>query len=181
MTGSDLFWAVLKILLMFAFLVNVGGLLTWLDRRQGAMIQDRVGPHRAVLKIGNFELRIAGLLHTAADGVKFFFKEDFVPPNADKLLFAIAPVLAMAPVLTPARPRPPRQGSGRSLQPSRMPSSSSSRRSASCPRTLRAWCSTRRAWPVNGPRSGRRTSPRTRERGRRRGAAASPLLARRLA
>ena len=99
MTGSDLFWAVLKILLMFAFLVNVGGLLTWLDRRQGAMIQDRVGPNRAVLKIGNFELRIAGLLHTAADGVKFFFKEDFVPPNADKLLFAIAPVLAMAPGL----------------------------------------------------------------------------------
>jgi NADH-quinone oxidoreductase subunit H len=98
-TAADLIWAIVKILIMFGFLVNVGGLLTWLDRRQGAMIQDRVGPNRAVIKIGKFELRIAGLLHTAADGVKFFFKEDFVPPNADKLLFAIAPILAMAPVL----------------------------------------------------------------------------------
>ena len=99
MTSADLIWAIIKIVLMFGFLINVGGLLTWVDRRQGAMIQDRVGPNRAVIKIGKFELRIAGLLHTAADGVKFFFKEDFVPPKADKLLFAIAPILSMAPVL----------------------------------------------------------------------------------
>jgi len=63
------------------------------------MIQDRIGPNRAVLKLGKFELRVAGLLHTAADGVKFFFKEDFMPPNADKLLFSLAPILAMTPVL----------------------------------------------------------------------------------
>ena len=99
MTSADLIWAIIKIVLMFGFLINVGGLLTWVDRRQGAMIQDRVGPNRAVIKIGKFELRIAGLLHTAADGVKFFFKEDFVPPKADKLLFAIAPILSLAPVL----------------------------------------------------------------------------------
>src|SRR5678815_2154095 len=72
---------------------------TWLDRRQSAMIQDRVGPNRAVIKIGKFELRVAGLLHTAADGLKFFFKEDFMPPKADKLLFSLAPIMAMAPVL----------------------------------------------------------------------------------
>ncbi|MGO8992194.1 MAG: complex I subunit 1/NuoH family protein, partial [Polyangiaceae bacterium] len=60
----------------------------------------RIGPNRAVLKIGKFELRVAGLLHTAADGVKFFFKEDFMPPNADKLLFSLAPILAMVPVLS---------------------------------------------------------------------------------
>ena len=63
------------------------------------MIQDRIGPNRAVLKLRKFELRVAGLLHTAADGVKFFFKEDFMPPNADKLLFSLAPILAMTPVL----------------------------------------------------------------------------------
>jgi NADH-quinone oxidoreductase subunit H len=94
-----LLFAVGKILLMLGFVFNVGALLTWVDRRQSSMIQDRIGPNRAVLKIGKFELRVAGLLHSAADGVKFFFKEDFMPPNADKILFSLAPILAMVPVL----------------------------------------------------------------------------------
>jgi NADH-quinone oxidoreductase subunit H len=87
-----------KIMIMVGFLLNVGGILTWVDRRQSAMIQDRVGPNRAVIKIGKFELRLAGLLHPAADGVKLIFKEDFMPPNADKLLFSLAPILSMIPV-----------------------------------------------------------------------------------
>ena len=99
MTGNQVLWALIKILIMVGFLFNVGGLLTWVDRRQSAMIQDRIGPNRAVIKIFGFELRVAGLLHTAADGVKFFFKEDFMPPKADKLLFSLAPILAMMPVL----------------------------------------------------------------------------------
>jgi NADH-quinone oxidoreductase subunit H len=90
---------IIKILIMVGFLFNVAAVLTWNDRRQSAMIQDRIGPNRAVLKIGKFELRVAGLLHTAADGVKFFFKEDFMPPKADRLLFSLAPMLALAPVL----------------------------------------------------------------------------------
>jgi NADH-quinone oxidoreductase subunit H len=92
-------YAIVKILVMVGFVFNVAALLTWVDRRQSSMIQDRIGPNRAVLKIGKIELRVAGLLHTAADGVKFFFKEDFMPPNADKLLFSLAPILAMVPVL----------------------------------------------------------------------------------
>lgn len=99
MTLQQVAWAVVKILVMVGFLFNVAALLTWVDRRQSSMMQDRVGPNRAVLKLGKFELRVAGLLHTAADGVKFFFKEDFVPPKADKILFALAPILSMAPVL----------------------------------------------------------------------------------
>jgi len=95
----QLLFAFLKILIMVGFLFNVGGLLTWVDRRQSAMIQDRIGPNRAVIKIFGFEIRAFGLIHTAADGLKLFFKEDFIPPNADKLLFGLAPILAMAPVL----------------------------------------------------------------------------------
>jgi NADH-quinone oxidoreductase subunit H len=92
-------FALVKILVIVGFVFNVAALLTWVDRRQSSMIQDRIGPNRAVMKIGKFELRVAGLLHTAADGVKFFFKEDFMPPNADKLLFSLAPILAMMPIL----------------------------------------------------------------------------------
>ncbi len=93
-------YIVLKIALMIAFTLNLGAILTWADRRQSAMIQDRIGPNRAVIKIGKFELRLAGLLHPLADGIKFIFKEDFRPPRADKLLFGIAPILAVASVLT---------------------------------------------------------------------------------
>lgn len=99
MTTTFLISTMVKILVMVGFLFNVAGLLTWYDRRGGAMMQDRIGPNRAALKIGKFELRIGGLLHTAADGVKFFTKEDFMPPKADKLLFSLAPMLAMIPVL----------------------------------------------------------------------------------
>lgn len=98
MTITALIWAVVKIAVMVGFVLNVAGLLTWYDRRGGAMMQDRIGPNRAGLIIGKFQLRIAGLLHTAADGVKFFTKEDFMPPKADKLLFSLAPMLAMIPV-----------------------------------------------------------------------------------
>ena len=99
MTITSLIWTVVKIAVIVGFVFNVAGLLTWYDRRGGAMMQDRIGPNRASLKIFGFELRIAGLLHTAADGVKFFTKEDFMPPKADKLLFSLAPMLAMIPVL----------------------------------------------------------------------------------
>ena len=91
---------IVKILVMVGFLVNAGGLLTWYDRRGGAMMQDRIGPNRAGIKLPIIgELRIAGLLHAAADGVKFFTKKDFMPANADKLLFSLAPMLSLFPVL----------------------------------------------------------------------------------
>src|SRR5580658_8111724 len=99
MTAMQIVSTLIKILITVGFLFNTGAVLTWLDRRQSAMIQDRMGPNGAVIKIFGTEFRLAGLLHTAADGIKFFFKEDFVPPNADKILFALAPILAMVPVL----------------------------------------------------------------------------------
>jgi NADH-quinone oxidoreductase subunit H len=44
-------------------------------------------------------LRLAGLLHPAADGLKTLFKEDFVPPGSDKLLHGLAPFIAFFPTL----------------------------------------------------------------------------------
>jgi NADH-quinone oxidoreductase subunit H len=99
MTGTQIVWALIKILVMIGFVVNTAAILTWLDRRQGAMMQDRVGPNRAVIKIFGREIRLIGLLHPLADGLKFFTKEFYQPPRADKLLFSLAPILSMMPVM----------------------------------------------------------------------------------
>ncbi len=76
------------------FILPLAGILTWMERRQSAMMQDRLGPNRA--NIGPF--RLWGIPHFVADAVKMIFKEDFVPTKANKFLFALAPVLAVAPV-----------------------------------------------------------------------------------
>src|SRR5690606_22969095 len=73
--------------------------LVWAERRQSAMIQDRIGPSRASIKLFGLELRLAGFLHPLADAMKLLFKEDFVPPGADKLLHGLAPIITMTPAL----------------------------------------------------------------------------------
>lgn len=84
-------WAFLVLLLV----MPLASLLTWAERRQSAMMQDRLGPNRA--NIG--PIRLWGILHFVADALKMIKKEDFVPKNAHKGLFALAPILALAPVL----------------------------------------------------------------------------------
>ena len=81
--------------LVFALVMPLASLLTWAERRQSAMMQDRLGPNRA--NIGPIKLK--GILHFVADALKMIFKEDFVPANVHKGLFALAPILALAPVL----------------------------------------------------------------------------------
>ncbi|MBL8114961.1 MAG: NADH-quinone oxidoreductase subunit H, partial [Acidobacteria bacterium] len=64
--------------------------LVWLERRVAAFIQDRPGPNR----VGPF-----GLLQAGADVIKFFMKEDVTPTYADKVLYTIAPWIALVPSL----------------------------------------------------------------------------------
>jgi NADH-quinone oxidoreductase subunit H len=88
--------ATIKVLyLMLLIGPGVASILTWLERRQSSMMQDRLGPNRA--NIGRF--KAWGITHFLADALKFLFKEDFVPPKAHKFLFALAPILALAPAL----------------------------------------------------------------------------------
>ena len=81
--------------IVLALVMPLASLLTWAERRQSAMMQDRLGPNRA--NIGPIKLK--GILHFVADALKMIFKEDFVPANVHKGLYALAPILALAPVL----------------------------------------------------------------------------------
>src|SRR6476661_5962340 len=93
--GFEAVTAIIKILFMILVLIMpLASLLTWMERRQSAMMQDRLGPNRA--NIGPIKLK--GILHFVADAVKMIFKEDFIPANVHKGLFALAPILAIAPV-----------------------------------------------------------------------------------
>ncbi len=83
------------IFLILVLVMPLASLLTWAERRQSAMMQDRLGPNRA--NIGPIKLK--GILHFVADALKMIFKEDFIPANVHKGLFTLAPILALAPVL----------------------------------------------------------------------------------
>lgn len=89
-------WMVVKVILAFGLVMGIAPPLTWAERRGSAMIQDRIGPNRAAL-FG--KIRIIGLVQALADGVKFFFKEDQVPPHANKRLFWLGPLLAFVPAM----------------------------------------------------------------------------------
>ena len=59
------------------------------------------GMYAAIFRVpaGKIGLRLAGILHVAADGLKMIWKEDLRPKNADKLLYALAPLIALFPTL----------------------------------------------------------------------------------
>ena len=84
--------------------LNLAGLLTWVERKQSAVMQDRVGANRAWIVFPKWLAPLnwllwlpnqLGLLHALADAVKMFVKEDFMPRGADKILFNLAPVLSV--------------------------------------------------------------------------------------
>ena len=87
---------ILKIVvIIFLFVMPLATVLTLMERKWSAMIQDRVGPNRANIPfLDNFRGR--GAVHIAADGLKSFFKEDFIPQGADRFLFTIAPYFGFA-------------------------------------------------------------------------------------
>jgi NADH-quinone oxidoreductase subunit H len=63
---------------------------TWLERKLVGRFQHRIGPNMA----GPF-----GLLQPIADGIKLIFKEDIVPDNAERITYALAPIVMFIPAL----------------------------------------------------------------------------------
>src|SRR5438128_2219823 len=85
-------------LLVLLMVLNLGGLLLWVERKGSAVLQDRIGANRAAI-FGKLPFNL-GIVNTlVADPIKLFTKEDFIPPGADKLLHTLAPIIALVPVL----------------------------------------------------------------------------------
>ncbi len=70
---------------------NIAGLLTWVERKQSAVMQDRIGANRAAI----FGFKAMGLFHAIADVLKMLSKEEFIPRGANKFLFNLAPYLSV--------------------------------------------------------------------------------------
>ncbi|NEU08905.1 NADH-quinone oxidoreductase subunit NuoH [Flavihumibacter sp. R14] len=87
---STTIYYILMIAILLFVLTTIAAWLIWLERRVLALWQDRYGPNRA----GPF-----GLFIVVADTIKLFFKEDWIPPFADKFIFVIAPAIVAAAVL----------------------------------------------------------------------------------
>lgn len=77
--------------IVFFGVLNLAGLHTWLERKQSAILQDRIGANRASI----LGFRVMGLFHPLADAVKMFTKEDIVPAGADRVLHTLAPFFSV--------------------------------------------------------------------------------------
>ena len=85
------------VLLLLTFVMVIATGLTLAERKWSAMMQNRIGPNRARLPfLGNSAL--SGVPHVITDVLKLLTKEDFIPKDASRALFNLAPMLAFAPV-----------------------------------------------------------------------------------
>jgi NADH-quinone oxidoreductase subunit H len=78
-----------KIALALVIALQVAPIMVWVERRQAAFIQRRIGPNR----VGLFGFKLFGLGQPLADTIKLLFKEDFVPKQANKFFYILAPII----------------------------------------------------------------------------------------
>ena len=84
------FWQLLTVLGVLLVVLLIAAGLIWYERRLLGLVQDRLGPNR----VGP-----AGLLQVLADTFKILFKEDWVPPFADRPIFVAAPPIVLVTAL----------------------------------------------------------------------------------
>ncbi len=87
---------IVKVLfILIVMVVGIAPLITWIERKQSAVMQDRIGANRADLA----GITILGLLHPAADVIKLMTKEDVVPIGANRVLHLLSPLIAAVPAI----------------------------------------------------------------------------------
>ncbi|HET8653971.1 MAG TPA: complex I subunit 1 family protein, partial [Longimicrobiaceae bacterium] len=89
-TTAFVVFAILKVLVIFVAVLVIVAMLTLLERKISAWMQDRLGPNR----VGP-----GGLLQPAADGLKNILKEETNPAQAHRIFFVLAPMLSIIPAM----------------------------------------------------------------------------------
>lgn len=84
-------WTLLKLVIVLGVMLGIVAYLTYAERKVAGHIQDRPGPNR----VGPL-----GLFQPVADIVKLLVKEEFIPDQGNKVIFHLAPILAVVPALT---------------------------------------------------------------------------------
>ncbi|UCG96119.1 MAG: NADH-quinone oxidoreductase subunit H [Burkholderiales bacterium] len=98
---QDLVIYVIFITYAISVLMGFGTVLTWVERKQAAVMSDRIGANRAYLRIPFTQIKLVwwGLFHGMADGLKLLLKEDFKPKTYDWYAYMVAPWVVFTPVL----------------------------------------------------------------------------------
>jgi len=87
---TDLLIVLVKVVLTMTWTLLLALFLTWVERKESAVMQDRIGANRASV----FGLRLFGLFQPFADAIKMFFKEDFDPKFSQRVLHWLAPTVS---------------------------------------------------------------------------------------
>jgi NADH-quinone oxidoreductase subunit H len=87
---------VIKALFILAVVIGAfAPIITWVERKQSAVMQDRIGANRADVA----GIRILGLFHPVADVIKLMTKEDVIPQGANRVMHLLAPMIAAVPAV----------------------------------------------------------------------------------
>ena len=93
---SDVAWVLetlFKVMLIMTPVLLTVAYFTYAERKVIGFIQGRIGPNR----VGFFGHKMFGLGQPIADAVKLIVKEIIIPTGANRKLFVVAPILALAP------------------------------------------------------------------------------------
>ncbi|HEY6925610.1 MAG TPA: complex I subunit 1 family protein [Steroidobacteraceae bacterium] len=88
-------------LFALSFMLGLGTVFTWVERKQSAITSDRIGANRCYVRLPFTQLKFVawGLFHAIADGGKLLLKENFTPRTHDRACYNLAPWLASVPVM----------------------------------------------------------------------------------